>query len=232
MASKMKNPAVIVWLVVILAVSFLSGCEQREFQKAKQANTVEAYNAFLGKYPNSKLASEANAAIEGLEWEKATTADTIAAYQGYMTKYPTGKFASEATVKIAELEKKAMIAKEEEALTNLAAIRDALEAYKAKQEAKQAKVKVKKNLYVECKPSPPNGGADATPDEWSDAGGFTTIEFQPSGPVLYQYAVKINKTGTAYTATATGDLDEDGIQVTFTVTNESPDPVKSSEDEY
>ena len=228
----MKIPSLILALVVaILAISLLS-CEKSDFGKAQKTNTVEAYQEFLKKHPDGKLVPDAKAAIAKLDWEAAQKADTVKAYQGFLAKHSDSEFAAQAKQKITAIEEQEMASKEKKAISNLATIRAALESYKAESELKQAKARVKKNLYIECKPSPPNGGTDAEPEEWSDAGGFTQIGFQPSDPVLYQYAVSVGDSGTKYTATAKGDLDGDGIQVTFTVTNDNPDPVKSPQDEH
>lgn len=232
MRARMGRSVVFGLVVLFLVTLFLSGCEKRDWTKAQQTNTVEAYKGYLEKYPSGKFATEAKAAIENLDWKVAQQANTVEAYQEFMKKYPSSKLASTATEKIAALEEEAMVMKESEAIDNLAAIRTGEESYRAKQEAKQAKVKVKKNLYLACKPSPPAGGTDAEADPWVDAGGFRDIGFEPSTPVLYQYAVTVNKTGTAFTATATGDLDGDGEKVTFTITNENTTPVKSPETEH
>ncbi|MBD3184196.1 prepilin-type N-terminal cleavage/methylation domain-containing protein [Candidatus Poribacteria bacterium] len=114
-------------------------------------------------------------------------------------------------------------ARESEARINLAAIRTAEEAFKAEQDT-----------YQVCAASPAAGGTDATPDDWADAGGFDTIGFEPDGQVRYQYAVAAGGDGitTSYTATATGDVDENGTAAVYTVTESVAKATKAPADEY
>ena len=110
-------------------------------------------------------------------------------------------------------------AKVSEAYVNIAKIRAAEEVYRAEND-----------VYISCAASPPNGGTDSEPDPWVDvSGGFATIGFEPSGPVRYQY--EVTATGITYIATATGDIDENDIQVTLTVTENRTKIVKMPEGE-
>jgi hypothetical protein len=99
-----------------------------------------------------------------------------------------------------------------EAKSNLGAIRATQVAYSAEW-----------NKYTPCKPSPPEGGTDAVPDEWKNAGGFEMIGFAPEGKVYYQYAVEVGDNGQSFRATATGDLDGDGKPTVFFITDDSTD---------
>jgi len=108
-----------------------------------------------------------------------------------------------------------------EAVNNLGAIRAAQETYYAENGA-----------YCECKPSPPGVEIGRRRHTWVDAGGFTRVGFVPDGLVVYQYAVKVSDDGQSYIATAVGDIDGDGIRVTYTVTNNNPKAVKEPPDEY
>jgi len=112
--------------------------------------------------------------------------------------------------------------KTSEATNNLGAIRAAQETYRAEN-----------GTYLACTPSPSNGGTDATPDPWVDAGGeFTEIGFVPDGDVRYQYQVIAGPRGitTSYIITATGDLDDDDIDSVYTVTESQPKAVHSGDD--
>lgn len=218
-------------VAALLMVLFLSGCEKSAWSKAQKANTAESYKAFLDKYPNGKFATEAASALETIEWADAEKANTLEAYKSFLDKRPDSKFADTAQQKIAALEaalkEQRLLALEKEAIDNLTAIYAAEESYKAKQQAAKKKV-----LYLACKPSPAEGGSDLTADSWVDAGGFSQLGFKPEVPVLYQYAVVVDKAGKSYKATATGDLDEDGTKAVFTITSDNPVPVKSPEDEH
>ena len=103
----------------------------------------------------------------------------------------------------------AMKSKTSEATGNLSAIRTAEESYKAEND-----------VYLPAAGTPgawvPGAGA-STPDPWAGGGiaAFTAIGFEPDGAVRYQYAVgpgfaNATPIATAFSATAMGDLDEDG----------------------
>jgi murein DD-endopeptidase MepM/ murein hydrolase activator NlpD len=109
----------------------------------------------------------------------------------------------------------------QEELYLLSAIRTCQESYRAEND-----------VYLECKSSPPGGGTDAKADPWADAGGFSAIGFWPDRPVLYQYAVTVSDDGNSFTATALGDLNENGTRVTYTITNDKPKPIKIPMNEY
>jgi hypothetical protein len=109
-----------------------------------------------------------------------------------------------------------------EASSNLAAIRTRQEKYFSRH-----------GVYLECKPSPPDGGTDSTKDEWMDAGGFAEIGFEPDGPVRYQYTVTVSDDGKSFVATAAGDVDEDGEQAVFSIDTKAasyPKVEKSGDD--
>jgi prepilin-type N-terminal cleavage/methylation domain-containing protein len=101
-----------------------------------------------------------------------------------------------------------MKAKTAEATSNLAAIRTAEESYKAEND-----------VYLVCAGTPgawAAGAGASTPIAWGGGGiaSFTNIGFSPDGNVRYQYAVaagSVNPIATAFSASATGDLDEDGV---------------------
>jgi len=109
-----------------------------------------------------------------------------------------------------------------EATGNLSAIRTAQESYYADN-----------GVYLECRPSPPEGGISSTPAEWIDAGGFTAVGFGPDGNVRYQYEVPVSNDGQFFTATAKGDLDDDGEQAIYTLSKgakDYPKPIRSGDD--
>jgi len=96
----------------------------------------------------------------------------------------------------------------------------------------QTTYKVETGKYMECMPSPPDGGTDAAPDVWVDAGGFGDMGFRPDGLVRYQYAVTVSEDGKSYKITATGDLDANGTKVVHTTTDNNPMVTREPPDEY
>ena len=103
-------------------------------------------------------------------------------------------------------------AKTSEARANLGAIRTCEEAYMAELEC-----------YRACTASPAANTLAANDDvikyDWADAGGFEAIGFRPTGQVYYQYTVTCVDVTSDFTGTAQGDLDDDGVASTFTITH-------------
>jgi hypothetical protein len=90
------------WTITVIAAAMLVACGSVEgaWDKANAENSVQAYQAFLDKYPADKHADEARAKIAALQdlqaWTAADTANTEAAFQGYLQKHGSGVHAQEA----------------------------------------------------------------------------------------------------------------------------------------
>ena len=81
--------------------------EIESWKKAKQTNTIEAYNKYLKNAKFDHFEDDANRAIELLmkaeidaAWKKATDKNTIAAYESFLSSYPKSSFANEARTRI------------------------------------------------------------------------------------------------------------------------------------
>ncbi len=96
----------IVLVVCCAVVIGLSGCsrQQSDWQKAREANTADAYEQFLKKYPSGEFTAQAQARVkevyEERDWQKARDADTPEAYQAFVKQYPEGKWTEEARIRI------------------------------------------------------------------------------------------------------------------------------------
>lgn len=97
-------------------------------------------------------------------------------------------------------------AKTAEAKANLGSIRTCEEAYKAEHD-----------VYLTCDANPGSVPAGTTSAWTSGDANWEAIGFEPKGNVRYQYAVTA-VAGTSFSATAVGDLDGDGTNSTFTIT--------------
>ena len=98
------NKALIgVCLAVLLSVG---GCsrQQSDWEKTRAANTTDAYEQFLKKYPSGEFTAQAQARVKDLyeerDWQKARDADTQEAYQGFLKQYPEGKWTEEARIRV------------------------------------------------------------------------------------------------------------------------------------
>jgi cell division protein FtsN len=94
-------------LVLCCAVVLgLAGCsrQQSDWEKARAANSSEAYEQFLKSYPNGEFTAQAQARLKELyeerDWQKARDADTPEAYQAFLKQYPEGKWTEEARIRV------------------------------------------------------------------------------------------------------------------------------------
>ena len=96
----------IVLVVCCATVIGLSGCsrQQSDWQKARDANSADAYEQFLKKYPSGEFTAQAQARVRELneerDWQKARDADTAEAYQAFVKQYPEGKWTEEARIRV------------------------------------------------------------------------------------------------------------------------------------
>jgi cell division protein FtsN len=96
-----------VFLVLSLTAALaLSGCsrQQSDWEKTRAANTTDAYELFLKKYPSGEFTSQAQARVKELyeerDWKKARDTDTLDAYQAFLKQYPEGKWTEEARIRV------------------------------------------------------------------------------------------------------------------------------------
>jgi hypothetical protein len=66
----------------------LTSCASGAYQRAKEADTVEAYRAFLREHPKDTLAEAVQVRIEELEFAEARTLHTVVAYKRFLEAYP------------------------------------------------------------------------------------------------------------------------------------------------
>jgi cell division protein FtsN len=90
----------------LTAAMALSGCsrQQSDWEKTRTANTTDAYELFLKKYPSGEFTSQAQARVKELyeerDWQKARDTDTLDAYQAFLKQYPEGKWTEEARIRV------------------------------------------------------------------------------------------------------------------------------------
>ena len=84
----------------------LAGCAtvDTSWEEATSTETVQAYEAFLKRYPDSDYTVMAKEKIESLQWQDATDQQTYSAFQKYLLAWPNGKHSSEAKNRIESLE--------------------------------------------------------------------------------------------------------------------------------
>ncbi len=96
-----------VFLVLALTAALATaGCsrQQSDWQKTRTANTTDAYELFLKKYPSGEFTAQAQARVKELyeerDWQKARDTDTLEAYQAFLKQYPEGKWTEEARIRV------------------------------------------------------------------------------------------------------------------------------------
>ena len=92
-----KNLSVKMLLIIFLTV-IIAGCTSMlsRYDNVKEIDTIEAYEEFIQKYPDSEFTIEASKRIEELEFDKAKSKNTIETYNKFIEKYPDSKFVLEA----------------------------------------------------------------------------------------------------------------------------------------
>jgi cell division protein FtsN len=96
-----------VFLVLSLTAALaFSGCsrQQSDWEKTRAANTTDAYELFLKKYPSGEFTAQAQARVKELyeerDWQKARDTDTLDAYQAFLKQHPEGKWTEEARIRV------------------------------------------------------------------------------------------------------------------------------------
>ncbi len=91
-------------IMILFSVLFLFiGCADVAYKKAIDTNSIEAYNQFISKYPDSEFAPQAKERSEELYWQQMKKQNLIISYESYLEKYPSGKYAKAAEVKIEDV---------------------------------------------------------------------------------------------------------------------------------
>jgi cell division protein FtsN len=95
----------------VLAICFavligIGGCsrQQSDWQKTREANSTDAYEQFLKKYPSGEFTAQAEGRLKEMyeerDWQKARDTDTPEAYQAFLKQYPEGKWTEEARIRV------------------------------------------------------------------------------------------------------------------------------------
>jgi len=96
----------VVSILCLAAVLGLSACsrQQSDWEKTRAANTTDAYELFLKKYPSGEFTAQAQARVKELyeerDWQKARDTDSAEAYQAFLKQYPEGKWSEEARIRV------------------------------------------------------------------------------------------------------------------------------------
>ena len=89
---------------LLLALSLTCFSQEGKWDKAQKKNTIESYQKFLQKYPDSEYSENAQSKIIELEYKVVKNDNTIESYSNFIKKYPKANQTSEATKKLMQLE--------------------------------------------------------------------------------------------------------------------------------
>jgi cell division septation protein DedD len=93
-------------LLSVVALTLVAGCsrERIDWKSAESADTLQAYDHFIERHPDSALATQARARmaqlVEDRDWQRASTTDTAEAYKQFLAQHANGKWAEEARIRI------------------------------------------------------------------------------------------------------------------------------------
>jgi hypothetical protein len=95
------------WVAALLLTA--CGSAQGDWNEARAANTVAAYEAFIDKHPNTPQSVQAHQQIAILNdeqgWAQALATNTAEAFQSYLEQRPTGVYAGQAHDRISSIER-------------------------------------------------------------------------------------------------------------------------------
>jgi cell division septation protein DedD len=98
-----KVAALAVGLSACLSIGACSR-EQQDWRAAEAADSVESYDQFLERHPDSELVTAARTRLaqltEDREWQQAGNTDTPQGYREFLAHHPNGKWAQEARIRI------------------------------------------------------------------------------------------------------------------------------------
>jgi hypothetical protein len=91
--------------ISLCCLTVLAACgELQDWQSTEKADTLEAYESFLERYPESQYAPVAERRIailvEERDWRLASERDTAEAYRQFVDAYPKGRWASEGRLRL------------------------------------------------------------------------------------------------------------------------------------
>lgn len=92
------------WYVMMVLILGVAGCSTTriDWDMARGIGTIEAYQEFLNKHPDSEFSAQAQQELEPLSYKKALDAGTAEAYSAYLVKFPRKAHAEEVRVRLRE----------------------------------------------------------------------------------------------------------------------------------
>ena len=74
---------------LLMSVLLLTGCAGMDWQRAMQIGTIESYQEFVKKYPQTEFARQANDKIEQLQWQTTEKTNSKKGYEDFLSSFPS-----------------------------------------------------------------------------------------------------------------------------------------------
>lgn len=101
MHAKFIRIAIVV--VAFSALGLIMGCSSSTWEDAQQADTYEAYQAYIEENPEGEHVKEAKKRADNHYWNAVKNDSTAKAFEKYLNEFPNGQFRPEAQTRINQL---------------------------------------------------------------------------------------------------------------------------------
>ena len=93
-----------VYIIIFFFLLLFYSCnkEQKEFEKAKQANSIESLKEYATNYPDGKYIDNATEIIDSMIWQAVLNKDSLKNYEKFIEEHPKSKFIDSAKLMIEE----------------------------------------------------------------------------------------------------------------------------------
>lgn len=95
-----KSIRIAVVIGIFTGLGLMLGCSSSTWEDAQQADTYEAYQAYIEDNPEGEHVEEAQKRAENRYWNSVKDDTTAAAFEKYLEEFPDGEFQSEAQRKL------------------------------------------------------------------------------------------------------------------------------------
>ncbi|MCF8255604.1 MAG: hypothetical protein K9J84_13590 [Bacteroidia bacterium] len=93
----------LILIAVVLFLAITGFSQEKKWKKANEANTIESYQKFLSKYPDSEFSSLAKEGIIKLDYEDACERNSISAYEKFLKKHSDSKYHDDVNQRIKQI---------------------------------------------------------------------------------------------------------------------------------
>ncbi|MCW9706319.1 SH3 domain-containing protein [Fodinibius salsisoli] len=99
-----------VLIVALSGLGFIYGCSSSTWEDAQQADTYEAYQAYIEDNPNGEHLEVAKIRSDSLYWATIQNDTTAQRFESYLNQFPDGQFKSEAQIKLNQISSSSLAA--------------------------------------------------------------------------------------------------------------------------